>query len=80
MPVAQRLVAGVEVEVNPWAEPQEPLITGPPPSLALQLAVVPPFTPLHLHIQAHSPVLSTGVVAVPVVQRLAVGVGIMVWP
>jgi hypothetical protein len=68
VPAVQRLVVGVVETVAPFALPQAPLTAAV--LLAEQLAVVPPFDPVHDHDQGPLPVIA---VAVPVEQKLPLG-------
>lgn len=70
VPLLHKLVAGATVTVVPLLLPQMPL-TGTVPTLAEQLAVVPPLLPAHFH--DHGPVPET-VDGLPVAQRLVVGI------
>jgi hypothetical protein len=60
-PTEQRLLFGIDIPFDPLAEPQTPFTK----RQARQVAVVPPFDPLHVHVQG--PVPEYGIV-VPVKQ------------
>jgi hypothetical protein len=66
VPALQRFVLGADVRLSPLLLPQEPLVT----RLAEQLAFVPPFVPLQIHVHGPLPLTDD---ADPVLQRLAVG-------
>jgi hypothetical protein len=76
VPVLQRFVVGALLNDWPLADPQAPL-TGVVETDAEQLAFVPLFTPLQLHV--HGPLPLTAV-AVPALQRFVVGALLNDWP
>ena len=69
LPVVHILVVGATVNELPLLVPQLPL-TGESVKYAVQMAVEPPFNPVHVQFQGPYPV---AVVALPAAQKLVVG-------
>jgi hypothetical protein len=69
VPLVQRLPVGFTENVPPSLEPQMPL-TAVGARLAVQLATLPPFIPVHVQYQGPDPIKPE---AVPLVQKLVAG-------